>query len=149
MEMFLWSLLAAGGSYIFLSIGWWLLLAIANWRVFTKAGEAGWKSFIPILSGHVSYRIAWHPAFYWIGIVLAAAANTLNSMEITRENVFVGMLAVLFAVAYVVITAMQTYKLARAFGKGIGFTIGLIVLEPIFMMIIAFGSARYERTDRR
>lgn len=149
MEMFLWGLLAAGGSFMFLSIGWWLLQVIANWCVFKKAGEAGWKSIIPILSGHVSYRIAWHPVYYWVGVVLAAAANTLNSMEATRDNMLFGALAVLLGVVYMMITIVYTHKLARAFGKGVGFTIGLIVLQPIFLMILAFGSAQYQRADRR
>lgn len=31
---------------------------IANWKIFTKAGEAGWKSLIPIYSSVILYRIA-------------------------------------------------------------------------------------------
>ena len=34
-------------------------------------------------------------------------------------------------------------KLAKSFGKGTGFGIGLILLAPIFYLILAFGSARY------
>ena len=41
-------LLTLLGSYIFLVIAWYIILVIANWKIFTKAGEAGWKSIIPI-----------------------------------------------------------------------------------------------------
>ena len=34
--------------------------------------------------------------------------------------------------------------LAKAFGKGIGFAIGLILLPFIFQLLLGFGSAEYE-----
>jgi hypothetical protein len=33
--------------------------------------------------------------------------------------------------------------LSKSFGKGVGFTIGLIFLSFIFVLILGFGSARY------
>ena len=62
--------------------GWWMM--------FEKAGEAGWKSIIPI----VGFII-------WIIIAL---------------------------------------DLAKVFGRGTGFAIGLIFLTPIFALILGFGS---------
>ena len=34
--------------------------------------------------------------------------------------------------------------LAKAFGKGAGFTVGLILLNTIFIMILGFGSSSYQ-----
>ncbi len=34
--------------------------------------------------------------------------------------------------------------LAKSFGKGVGFAIGLILLSPIFIMILGFGDATYQ-----
>ncbi len=34
--------------------------------------------------------------------------------------------------------------LAKSFGKGVGFAVGLILLSPIFIMILGFGNARYQ-----
>ena len=48
-------LLTLLGSYIFLVIAWYIILVIANWKIFTKAGEAGWKSIIPIYNSYVVY----------------------------------------------------------------------------------------------
>ena len=42
------SMVFLGGMYLMIAFAWWLLQIIANWRIFTKAGEAGWKSIIPI-----------------------------------------------------------------------------------------------------
>ncbi len=33
---------------IVLGIVWYVLQVVAYWRIFKKAGEAGWKSFIPL-----------------------------------------------------------------------------------------------------
>lgn len=35
------------------------------------------------------------------------------------------------------------HKLSKAFGHGIGFTLGLIFLSPIFMLILGFGNSQY------
>jgi hypothetical protein len=37
-------------------------------------------------------------------------------------------------------------SVAKAFGKGTGFTLGLIFLSPIFVPILGFGDARYVGT---
>ena len=52
------SLMLLGGMYLMIAFAWWLLQIIANWRIFTKAGEAGWKSIIPIYGDYISYKIA-------------------------------------------------------------------------------------------
>ncbi len=91
---------------------------IANWKVFTKAGEAGWKSLIPIYNVYILFKIAWGSGwkFLWLLVPLV--------------NIVVAIRVML--------------KLARAFGKGTGFGIGLILLAPIFLIILAFGDARYQ-----
>ena len=58
------SLMLLGGMYLMIAFAWWLLQIIANWRIFTKAGEAGWKSIIPIYGDYISYKIAWQPAYF-------------------------------------------------------------------------------------
>jgi hypothetical protein len=35
------------------------------------------------------------------------------------------------------------FDLARAFGRGVGFGFGLLLLSPIFIPILGFGDARY------
>ena len=53
------------------------------------------------------------------------------------------MLVILIKIILVVISIMYSIKLARAFGRGTGFAIGLIFLPPIFMLILGFGDDRY------
>ena len=43
----------------------------------------------------------------------------------------------------IVYTVILNIRLAKSFGKGVGFGIGLLFLEYIFIMILGFGSAQY------
>ena len=38
------SMMVLGGMYLIFAFVWWILQIIANWNIFTKAGEAGWKA---------------------------------------------------------------------------------------------------------
>lgn len=42
-----------------------------------------------------------------------------------------------------VFAVMLWFKLAKAFGKGIGPGFGLLFLNPIFICILGFGNAEY------
>lgn len=55
-------------------------------------------------------------------------------------------IVVLFIIPIVgfVILIITYVDLARVFGKGGGFVVGLVFLSWIFLMILAFGSAMYQ-----
>ena len=40
------------------------LTILANWLMFMKAGEAGWKSIIPVYNTYTAYKIAWTPNMF-------------------------------------------------------------------------------------
>ena len=53
-------------------------------------------------------------------------------------------LLLLIPCANFVIQIITSVKLAKVFGKEIGFTLGLIFLGPIFQLILAFDSSEYQ-----
>lgn len=95
---------------------------VAMWKVFKKAGKPGWASIIPVYNLVVMFQIC--------GI------NPL--MVILMFIPFVNFIAI------PVLSIMQNIKLAKKFGKSGGFAVGLIFLNFIFMLILAFGNAKYE-----
>lgn len=114
---------SAGGGIAgaFMMLVWLaiVVLCIAGlWKVFTKAGEPGWMSIIPILNVFVLVKIAGRPA-WWIILML-----------IPLVNIIVGILVGI--------------DIARRFGQGTGFGLGLAFLPFIFYPILGFGSARYQ-----
>ena len=141
------SMMLLGGIYLILALVWWILQIIANWNIFTKAGEAGWKSLIPIYGDYVSYKIAWQTSYFWLSFILGIVASYVSSANL-NESMFLTVIATLLRIVIAVINIMYCVKLSRAFGHGIGFAIGLILLQPIFLLILGFGSDPYYSADR-
>ena len=141
------SMMVLGGMYLIFAFVWWILQIIANWNIFTKAGEAGWKSLIPIYGDYVSYKIAWQTSYFWLSFILGIVASYISSANL-NESMFLALIVTLLRIVLVVINIMYCIKLSRAFGHGIGFAIGLILLQPIFLLILGFGSDPYYGADR-
>jgi hypothetical protein len=95
-----------------------LLLIVAMWKVFTKAGQAGWASIIPIYNLYIWCKIVGRP-WWWILLMLIPFVNFI----------------------ILIILCIDT---AKSFGKGAGFGIGLALLGVIFWPILGFGSAQYQ-----
>jgi hypothetical protein len=95
-----------------------LLLIVAMWKVFTKAGQPGWASIIPIYNLYVWCKIVGRP-WWWILLMLSPFVNFI-------------------------ICIILCIDLAKSFGKGVGFGIGLALLGIIFFPILGFGSAQYQ-----
>lgn len=108
---------AASTVYIIIALVMYVLLVIANWKIFTKAGEAGWKSLIPFYSTYIYVKLVDGNGWKFL-LLLIPIVN----------------------IVYFIILDIKT---AKAFGKGTGFTIGLIFLANIFTLILGFGSAEY------
>ena len=95
-----------------------LLIIIGLWKVFVKAGKPGWASIVPIYNIIVLLEIAGKP-LWWFILMLIPFVN--------------------FIVAIIVLIAV-----ARNFGKGVGFAIGMVFLPFIFIPILGFGDAKYQ-----
>ena len=95
-----------------------LLIIIGLWKVFVKAGKPGWASIVPIYNVIVLLEIAGKP-LWWFILMLIPFVN--------------------FIVAIIVLIAV-----ARNFGKGVGFAIGMVFLPFIFIPILGFGDAKYQ-----
>ena len=95
-----------------------LLLIVAMWKVFTKAGQPGWASIIPIYNLYVWCKIVGRPG-WWIILMLIPFVNFIIGIILCID-------------------------MAKSFGKGVGFGIGLALLGIIFLPILGFGSAQYQ-----
>jgi hypothetical protein len=107
-------------SSVFLPIyfGLLLLTAVGVWATFVKAGEHGWTCIVPIYNLVVQLKIARiHPL--WLVAALLPLVNF-------------------------VFACFVAIRLARLFGKGIGFGLGLVFFPFIFYPVLGFGSAKYQ-----
>ena len=127
-----------------------VLTIIARWKVFTKAGEAGWKSIIPIYSDYIEWKLSWNNiTMFWVMLGLTIVGVILNSMGNKAANAdgglsimsVIGLIALL---AGTVIALIQKYKLFLSFGKSVGWFIGYIFLNNIMILVLGFGSSEYQ-----
>lgn len=98
-----------------------LIITIASiaglWKIFEKSGLEGWKSIIPVYSSYCLFKITWGNGWYF----LLCAIPFVN----------------------IVILIMTMNKLAKSFDKGTAFTVGLILLSPIFIILLGFGDEEF------
>ncbi|MCI9282593.1 MAG: hypothetical protein HFG56_04810 [Lachnospiraceae bacterium] len=121
----------------------WIFLQIGAYcKIFEKAGESGWKSLVPFYSTYIQYKFTWSTqyfSFYLVSSILLLICKYMGSRSL---------LALLLSLpAFIVFFGLQvisTHKLSKAFGHGIGFTLGLFFFKPIFILILAFGSSQYQ-----
>lgn len=128
----------------------WFLHAIAFWRIFSKSGETGWKSLIPVYSNYILFKIAGKQSLFPTVLILAAASAFLNIISNFFKDddsrfivLIIWGIIIILCVILSKIYVDYSYSLSKAFGHGIAFALGLIFLEPIFILILGFGRSQY------
>lgn len=94
-----------------------VFMVASIWKVYTKAGQPGWAAIVPIYNLYVLTQIVGRPA-WWIVLFFIPGVNFIAAI-----------------ILYI--------DLAKSFGKGAGFGLGLTFLGFIFMPILGFGSSQY------
>jgi len=138
------------GLIIAVVIAFWVIYILAFWKMFQKAGEKGWKSIIPIYNNYILYKISWKGSMFWVMLIasiIGASLVAASGGNIDAGIAGAGWMYYVGAAFYLVtgvIYIMQNYKTSKAFGHGVGFCLGLIFFNFIFMLIIGFGSSQYK-----
>ena len=94
------------------------VIAIAGmWKAFEKAGHPGWAAIIPFYNIYILTKIGGKPG-WWVLLFLIPLVN-------------------------IIIAIILYIEVAKRFGKGAGFGVGLALLGFIFWPILGFGDAQY------
>ena len=126
----------------------WIFQIIAFWKIFTKAGEPGWKSIIPIYGSYVCFKISWKPMWFWVFFVLTFVYSFLSSFSgASGGTSALDIISTIAAIALLIVQIAANYKLSTAFGHGVGFAVGLTLLWPIFVLILGYGKSEYVGAD--
>lgn len=132
----------------------WVLLIVARWKMFTKAGEAGWKCIIPIYADYIGFKLWWDTKNFWIllaasvvyGLAYGTLQMTVNGTTSTVDftaNPFMSILALAGSIVWLVWDIRYCLKTVKAYGKGTGMGILMIFFPNIISLILGFGSAKY------
>lgn len=103
--------------FFLIELGLIALLIVSMWKIFTKSGQEGWISIIPIYSAIVLLKIVGKP-WWWLFLMMIPFAGIIFSIWTLN-------------------------LLAKSFGKNEGFTIGMLLLPFIFFPILGLGKAQY------
>ncbi|MBL4594536.1 MAG: hypothetical protein JKX68_12080 [Flavobacteriales bacterium] len=93
------------------------LMIASGWKIYVKAGHPGWAALVPIYNLIVLCKIIGKPT-WWVVLCFIPLVNY-------------------------VILIMMIHGLSKSFGKGAGYTVGLVFLGFIFYPMLAFGDAQY------
>lgn len=148
-----WILGAIASVFVFVLL-YWVLLVVARWKMFTKAGEAGWKSIIPIYADYIGFKLWWDTKNFWI-LFLSGLVSTIASMNVTYtvndasgtfglgQNPVATVIAIIAFIVSIVWIIRWYLKTAKAYGKGAGMGVLMIFFPNIITLILGFGSAQY------
>lgn len=107
-----------GCMFMLIQLGIAVAVIVGMWKMFVKAGQPGWAAIVPIYNLYIWCKIVGRPG-WWVLLML------------------IPIVSIIFAI-------ILCLDLAKAFGKGVGFAIGIIFLGFIFIPILGFGDAQYQ-----
>lgn len=131
---------ALGTIMIIGSIIWFFVSAIGFFKMFKKANQAGWTAFIPLFSSYICFKISWNISSFWIYIV---AIFCMQLSGIITDNIIVSLISLVGAIVTLVFHFKLNFRLAKSFGKSIGWGILLSLFPFIASLILGFGDAQY------
>ena len=108
---------AIGAGYLIVYVAILVVSLVGMWKVFVKAGKPGWAAIVPFYSTYCLFEMSFGNGWLFL-LCLVPCVN-------------------------IVVLIMCRFKLAKAFGKGAGFGLGLVFLPFVFMLILGFGDAQY------
>ncbi len=162
---------SVGVTYNYFSYALAILLIVARWFIYVKAGEEGWASLIPFYNHYVLYKVSGRKKLFlpWIlcaiacyiagivavvGFVLAIAgalggisgASSALADTGAAMAAVAGLIAAATGIAVLVFDILQCVGLSQKFNLSAGWAVGFIFLPHIFYSIVAF-SKKYQHVD--
>lgn len=116
-----------------------LVSAVGFCKMFQKAGQAGWKAFIPIYNDFVRFKLAWNTKLFWPFL----ASGILVYFLPGSDYLITGLLTLACAVVNLVLSLKLDIRIAKSFGKTKGWGVLMLFFPFIISLILGFGKAEY------
>ena len=103
---------AVSGTSLVFSLIMLVLMVIAYWKMFEKAGVEGWKSLIPLYNLYILFQLAWGNGLLFL------------LMLIPCVNIVVGLIL--------------DWKICKAYGQGVGIFVLMLFLPNVAWLCLGF-----------
>ena len=117
--------------YMMFIIAIYVVAVIGLWKMYVKAGRPGWAAIIPVYNWWVWVEIIGRPR-WWFWAFLAYILLS-----------WIPIVGFILGIAMFVLFLLGCLDMAKCFGKGTGYGIGLWLLSMVFAPILGFGDAQY------
>ena len=107
----------------FISLTIVVVSVFGTWKIFQKAGQKGWEAIIPFYNSYVLSKIVWGSGWYFLLSLIPFGGFIYN------------------IITYI--------KLGKAFNKGTGFIVGLVLFSPVFLVLMGIDSSCYMGPSQR
>jgi len=114
-----------------------ILLVVAYWKMFTKAGVAGWKSLIPLYNVYIAFKIAWKDqTAFWVWLATSIVYGPFRDHEdgVGVITIAAGILALVWWMRFCI-------RQAKSYGKGAGTGFAAILLPNILTQYYGLASS--------
>ena len=146
------------GIYITAFI-FYIIYVIAYWKIFTKAGEKGWKALIPIYNTYLMYKIVNMKSWFWYLIGISICAGIMMAFDGYQNGITIEQMQQLslidhpmtyiaiigLSIIALIVAIILAYRTSKVFGHGTGFAFGLFFLPYIFWLILAYDKSKYDK----
>ena len=109
--------LAVSATFLVFAIAWAVLVLVAGWKMYEKASQPGWVAIIPLLNFFGLLKIV-HRPLWWFVLLLIPFVNIVFFVIVMSD-------------------------LSKAFGRGLGTTLLLVLFTPIGYLVLGFGDDSY------
>lgn len=103
-----------------------IVLLIAQWKLFKKAGKGGWEAIVPFYCNYVLVEIAGLKWYWFLGFFAPLVLGSIEGIG------FLGWLVYLFTLFNIF------FNISKKFHKGTGFAVCLTLFTPICVPILGF-----------
>lgn len=114
----------------------WVAYIVSNWFIFEKAGMASWRALVPFYDQYTLAKVGNAYVLWLLTIPIALSDLILFTLGFA-------MISWVLTLANFIVWIIITVKVAKSFGKGVGFILGLIFLPVIFSLILAFDKSEH------
>jgi hypothetical protein len=103
--------------FVVAAVAFYIIAFVPLMGVFDKAGRPGWAAYVPLYNLFVLLKVVGRPG-WWLVLYFIPVVD-------------------------IVIAIIVWLDLAKSFRRGVGFAVGLIFLNWIFLGILWMGDSRY------